>query len=174
MKRGDIYYIQHRNTTGAEIQSGRPAIIVSNEALNATSTVLEVVFLTTQPKKELPTHVTIRSTGVESTALCEQVNSVSLSLVGKYCGTCTIGEMKAIDAALLVSLGITEVKETDDREAHRVSDGERRLMGELGKIQAERDRYAKMVDFFLAGKEDSDEHTKTKRTALRLLWQARV
>lgn len=155
MKRGDIYYIQHRNTTGAEIQSGRPAIIVSNEALNATSTVLEVVFLTTQPKKELPTHVTIRSTGVESTALCEQVNSVSLSLVGKYCGTCTIGEMKAIDAALLVSLGIFDVEERaeDIREAHRVSDGERWLMEELGKVQAERDRYAKMVDFFLAGKE---------------------
>ena len=155
MKRGDIYYIQHRNTTGAEIQSGRPAIIVSNEALNATSTVLEVVFLTTQPKKELPTHVTIRSTGVESTALCEQVNSVSLSLVGKYCGTCTIGEMKAIDAALLVSLGIFDVEERaeDIREAHRVSDGERWLMEELGKVQAERDRYAKMVDFFMDGKE---------------------
>ena len=151
MKRGDIYYIQHRNTTGAEIQSGRPAIIVSNEALNATSTVLEVVFLTTQPKKELPTHVAIRSTGVESTALCEQVNSVSLSLVGKYCGTCTIGEMKAIDAALLVSLGIFDVEERaeDIREAHRVSDGERWLMEELGKVQAERDRYAKMLDMFL-------------------------
>ena len=149
MKRGDIYYIQHRSTIGAEIQSGRPAIIVSNEALNSTSTVLEVVSLTTQPKKELPTHVTIRSTGVDSTALCEQVNSVSLSLVGKYCGTCTKAEMNAIDAALLVSLGIAEVKETDTREAHRVSDGERWLMGELGKVQAERDRYAKMLDMFL-------------------------
>lgn len=151
MKRGDIYYIQHRNTTGAEIQSGRPAIIVSNEALNATSTVLEVVFLTTQPKKELPTHVTIRSTGVESTALCEQVNSVSLSLVGKYCGTCTIGEMKAIDAALLVSLGIFDVEERaeDIREAHRINAAEQRLLEGLRKVEEERDRYAKMLDMFL-------------------------
>lgn len=152
MKRGDIYYIQHRNTTGAEIQSGRPAIIVSNEALNSTSTVLEVVFLTTQPKKELPTHVTIRSTGVESTALCEQVNSVSLSLVGQHCGTCTKEEMDAVDAALLVSLGITEAKEEDDRKVraeYRMTDREARVRKELSDIKVKCERYEKLLDMFL-------------------------
>ena len=106
MKRGEIYFIAHRSTIGSEIAKGRPAIIVSNDALNATSDVVEVVFLTTKPKKELPTHVTINATGIPSTALCEQVNSVSKALVGDYFGRCTEEEMREISVALMRSLGL--------------------------------------------------------------------
>lgn len=106
MKRGEIYYISHRNTIGSEIAKGRPAIIVSNDALNATSDVIEVVFLTTQPKKELPCHVSINATGITSTALCEQVTTVSKTLVGDYFGRCTEGEMAEIGLAMIRSLGL--------------------------------------------------------------------
>lgn len=106
MKRGEIYYIHHRHTVGKEIAKGRPAIIVSIDVLNNTSEVVEVVFLTTQPKKNLPTHVLIKATGTTSTALCEQVNTVSKTLVGTYFGKCTAEEMKQVDAALRSSLGI--------------------------------------------------------------------
>ena len=106
MKRGEIYHIQHRHTVGSEIAKGRPAVIVSNDALNATSEVVEVVFLTTKPKKDLPTHVNINATGTPSTALCEQVNTVSKMLVGDYFGRCTEEEMRGIDLAILRSLGV--------------------------------------------------------------------
>lgn len=113
--RGEIYYICLRPVFGSEQQAGRPAIIVSNDMNNAYSDTVEVVYLTTQPKKDLPTHVTIRSNQKVSTALCEQVHTVDVSRISDYFATCTEQEMGAIDAALLVSLGLSaaepEVKE---------------------------------------------------------------
>ena len=107
MKRGDIYYIQRHDTVGSEIMKARPGVIVSHDRLNATSDVVEVVYLTTSPKKELPTHVHIQSTGRPSTALCEHIDYVSTLLIGDYCGRCTDAEMDAINTALMCSLNLT-------------------------------------------------------------------
>lgn len=145
MKRGDIYLVKRRDTLGAEITKTRPAVIVSNDALNASSQVVEVVYLTTQPKKELPTHATIHATGVTSTAICEQIDSVSLFLLCAQVGTCSEEEMTDIDRALMASLGLRDTK-----EATKLSECERRLIDELQRIRAERDRYAKIIDLLLA------------------------
>lgn len=112
MKRGEIYYISRRDSliVGSEAAKSRPGVIVSNDRLNSTASVVEVVYLTTQPKKDLPTHVCLESTGVQSTALCEQIDHVSVNLLGDRCGTCTAEELQAIDRALLVSLGIDSPK----------------------------------------------------------------
>ena len=153
MKRGEIYYISHRETTGAEISNARPGVIVSSNALNQTSDVVEVVYLTTRPKKDMPTHATITATGLTSTALCEQVDSVSKFKVGSYCGTCSPEEMAAIDMGLLHSLDLGMAKEEEVRELTEVLPAERRLLEDLRRTQTERDRYAKMVDMFLAAQE---------------------
>lgn len=148
MKRGEIYYIQRRDTVGREITKARPGIVVSHDALNNTSDVIEVVYLTTKDKGDMPTHVTIKATGIPSTALCEQIDSVSTMLVMGRCGTCTPEEMEAVDKALLASLGLSREPE-DVKEATKLSAGEARLMEQLGALQAERDRYAKMLDVML-------------------------
>lgn len=153
MRRGEIYYISRRSTTGSEISNARPGVIVSNNALNQTSEVVEVVYLTTQPKKDLPTHVTLNATGLTSTALCEQVDSVSKLKVGSYCGTCSPEEMAAIDNALLCSLDLGMAKEEEVREATEVRPVKVRLLEELRRTQAERDRYAKILDLLLAAQE---------------------
>ena len=107
MKRGDIFYIARGGgTTGSEQYADRPAIVVSNNECNKHSSVIEVVYITTQPKADLPTHVTISSTGRISTALCEQVSSISTDRVNNYIGQVTDQEMENIDIALMISLGI--------------------------------------------------------------------
>lgn len=107
MKRGEIYYIEKVfQTTGSEQLPGRPAIIVSNDKCNENSDVLEVVYLTTRPKADLPTHVDIRSSERPSIALCEQVSSISVSRFGSYIGVCSEYEMQMVDAALEISLGL--------------------------------------------------------------------
>lgn len=107
IKRGDIYYIGKYPTIGSEQQAGRPAIIVSSEKNNQHSSTVEVVYLTTQPKADLPTHVTINSAPRESIALCEQVTSVSVDRIGDKMGQLTKREMAQVDIALLVSLDLT-------------------------------------------------------------------
>lgn len=104
--RGEIYYIKRGPSVGSEQQAGRPAIIVSNDQGNTYSGTAEIVYLTTAPKTDLPTHVTIRSTLKQSTALCEQIQTVDGSRIGDYIATCTDQEMSLIDAALMISLGI--------------------------------------------------------------------
>lgn len=102
--RGEIYYINRTTTTGAT--EGRPAVIVSNNKNNMTGDAFEVVYLTTSPKNDQPTHVTIRSTDTTSTALCERIYTAYQPYMGDYIGTCSESEMANIDAALMISLGI--------------------------------------------------------------------
>jgi len=107
IKRGDIYYIDSIYATGSEQRGGRPAIIVSNEKNNQHNTTVEIVYLTTQPKNDLPTHVTIRSSAKESIALCEQITSVSTDRIGSYKGRVSDTEMMSLNIALQISLGLS-------------------------------------------------------------------
>ena len=150
MRRGDIYYIQRRDTIGHEIAKARPAVIVSNDNLNTCLNVVEVVYLTTAPKQEFNTHVQINSTGRPSTALCENIDCVDKSLVGDYCGRCTSREMEAVDEALLCSLGLSRpggVTQTAD--GLQITIDKPKMLQELGRVTAERDRYAKMIDLLM-------------------------
>lgn len=105
IRRGEIFYIARGGATnGSEQYADRHAVVVSNDENNKHSGIIEVAYLTTQPKTELPTHVTIRSTGRVSTVLCEQVTSVSVERVNNYIGQVSEQEMKNIDIALMISL----------------------------------------------------------------------
>lgn len=109
IKRGDIWYVSKDNYTGCEQAAGRPAIIVSNEKNNACAETVEVVYLTTQPKKDLPTHVLIRSSERESTALCEQITTVSVDRLLGYKGHLTPAEMTNVEVTKEVPV-IRDVK----------------------------------------------------------------
>lgn len=101
--RGDMYYIDPiGGAQGSEQHVGRPGIIVSNNICNDKSPVVEVVYLTTQPKNDLPTHVSIRSAAKPSTALCEQITSVSKERLSSFIGTISDDEQNRIDLALAV------------------------------------------------------------------------
>lgn len=63
-----------------------------------------MVYLTTQPKTDQPTHTVIRSTGRVSTVLCEQIVSVSVDRIAGYIGQVSEQEQKNIDIALMISL----------------------------------------------------------------------
>lgn len=119
--RGGIYYVEKAYTTGTEQQAGRPAVIVSNDTANRFSDCVTVVYLTTRPKNELPTHVEIKSALHLSIALCETVSSVSKERIGNYYGTTTEKEMEEIEDALRVALGLKpeprEEKKQEQAEA---------------------------------------------------------
>lgn len=117
-RRGDIYYINRRSfdkPVGSEQLPGRPAIVVSNDENNEFSPTLEIVYLTTQPKTNLPTHVDIKSSPKPSIALCEQITTIDKERVGDYLATCSEYEMMLIEAALEISLGMgNEISEAEE------------------------------------------------------------
>lgn len=154
MKKGEIYYIGHsQNYQGSEQAGGRPAIIVSNNANNSHSTVYEVVYLTSQVKTPLPTHVTIRSSNRISTALCEQIASVNIERFGDYIGEVTEAEMKALNIALMISLDLSEPTDTHIKLAETIEDNpvpETVVVDEvIIKAQVERDTYKMLYEQLL-------------------------
>jgi mRNA interferase MazF len=105
--RGQIYWIkpsEYREAIGHVQRADRPGIVVSTH----NKYTVEVVYLTTQPKTDLPTHCTIRSSSKVSTALCEQIQTVSVEQIGSYIGTATVQEMEAIERCMMTSLGIDD------------------------------------------------------------------
>lgn len=156
MRRGEIYWVDIPNAIGHELMKDRPAIIVSCDALNDNSPVVQVVYCSVSPKKELPEHITIRSTEQISTALCENVYTVDKSRVGRFVGRCTRREMEQVDLGLLSGLGLAQYglasPQEDEEELEPVrgdTEGGTASMA-LVIAQTERDTYKRMYESLLA------------------------
>ena len=112
VRRGEIHWVEPVPGKGSEQRNNRPAVIVSNNQQNKTSSVIQVVYMTGKAKTNLPTHVTIESGPCEgSTVLCENVYSLSkerLQYPNSYMGRVSDDDMCAIDNALIVALGLDE------------------------------------------------------------------
>lgn len=141
-RRGDIFYVSKDSiyaNVGTEINPNRPAVIVSNDANNRFANQVEVVYLTTQEKPPLETHVPVMCK-LPSTALCEQITTVSKERLQSYVMSCTQEEMQAINRAMLASLGI---KEEPANAAKSVPDAE------AIRLAAERDIYKALYEQML-------------------------
>ena len=107
IRRGEVYYIYKAGEAPGNVQnSGRPGIIVSNDMNNRHSLTYEIVYLTTKEKNPIPTHCTLTTPKRESTALCEQIQTVSNEQLGNLMCTLTDEEMAAVDRCLAISLGL--------------------------------------------------------------------
>ena len=146
VKRGDIFYIENRRTTDypSGIQNeNRPAIIVSNDTGNKFSNVVEVVYLTSQDKKPLPTHCDVLCR-VPSTALCEQITTIHKDRIGDFVRTCTDKEMLAVEECIKVSLGLSDPQILTPAAPVAAAASE-----DLIHLSAERDTYKRLYEQLL-------------------------
>lgn len=104
--RGDVFFFDKGYTLGVEQKGGRPGIIVSNDKCNNSSDFVLVVYLTTEPKTSLPTHIDISGLDKPSLALCEQIHTLSKHKMQSYKGHVSDEELLAIDIAMIETLGI--------------------------------------------------------------------
>ncbi len=86
IRRGDIFYIAIPYATGHEMEKDRLGIVVGNDHLNNNCPVVTVVPCSASDRREAPEHITVRSTPVPSTALCEHIYTVDRSRIGKKVG----------------------------------------------------------------------------------------
>lgn len=144
VRRGDVYYINNnRGQRGNEIRKDRPAVVVSADFLNKHSGDVVVVFLTSQPKKDMSTHVTIRTTGRVSEALCEQPTTVSVERLNNRIGSVTDREMQQIDIALQIALKLDAGADTKGYVENQSGGASREQMI---RLEAERDTYKKLYE----------------------------
>jgi len=115
MRRGDIHSVDLDPARGSEANKRRPAVIVSNDAANATAArlgrgVITVVPVTSNTQHIYPFQVLLPAseTGLDrdSKAQAEQVQSLAVERVGDRLGVAPHGIMLDIDEALRLHLGL--------------------------------------------------------------------
>ena len=128
IKRGDIYYIANSKcyATDPNNTAGRPGIIVSANELNERSILVQIVYLTSQEKRLMPTHVSVMCSK-PSTALCENITTVHKDRLGDYIRTCTEEEMADIEDGIRAALGLAAVPRPVEREDVSSASVERNL-----------------------------------------------
>jgi mRNA interferase MazF len=115
MRRGEIVTVSLDPARGSEASKTRPAVIVSNDAANATATrlrrgVITVVPVTSSTARVYPFQVLLpaRQTGLaqDSKAQAEQVRSVAVERVGGRVGQLPAALLAGLDQALRVHLSL--------------------------------------------------------------------
>jgi mRNA interferase MazF len=103
IRRGDIYFCQ--------LDKKRPAVIVSNNIMNATSQHFLVVPLSSSLKRtDLPTHVPLKTTvnGRRAMAMTEHLYQVNFRDLNNFAGILGSVDMQAIDHAIIHTLGLQD------------------------------------------------------------------
>lgn len=115
MRRGEIVSVSFDPAQGSEAAKTRPAVVVSNDAANATATrlgrgVVTVVPVTSNITRVYPFQVLLpaRQTGLprDSKAQAEQIRSVAVERVGERLGQLPAALITEIDRALRVHLSL--------------------------------------------------------------------
>ena len=115
MRRGDIHLVDLEPAIGAESNKRRPAVIVSNDAANATAIrvgrgVVTIVPLTSNVARLYPFQVLLPAerTGLrrDSKAQAEQVRSLDVGRVGARLGLVPFALLSRIDEALRIHLDL--------------------------------------------------------------------
>ncbi len=115
MRRGDIHLVDLDPVLGSEASKRRPAIIVSNDAANATARRLGRGVITVIPVTSNVIHVypfqallPAGETGLDrdSKAQAEQIRSIAVERVGDRLGVVPNAIMADIDEAIRIHLGL--------------------------------------------------------------------
>jgi mRNA interferase MazF len=115
MLRGEVRMVNLDPTLGSEAAKTRPAVIVSNDALNTVTMALErgvvtVAPITSNVKRVYPFQVLV-SPGVSGLSVAskiqaEQIRAVSVSRIGARLGHITAEENERLDIAMRLHLDL--------------------------------------------------------------------
>jgi len=113
-RRGEIWYVDFDPARGSEQSGKRPALVIQNDAGNASERYPNTIVLAMTTKgKEIPFHVLVTpgpGTGLRETSWvkCEQILTISkVRLVGEGpLGRVTREELRRVEVAVMLSLGI--------------------------------------------------------------------
>ena len=113
-RRGEIFLVNFDPTVGAEIRKTRPALIIQNDTSNRYSPITIVAAITSHNGGKLyPTEIKVGAAegGLdnESLVLLNQIRSIDTQRLVRKLGALSPARMEEVDAALSVTLGITQL-----------------------------------------------------------------
>ena len=106
MRRGEVWWVEFDPSIGSEIRKTRPAVIVSNDIANAHLARVVVIPLTGSISRLYPGEALITLSGKQSKAMADQIMAADKSRLKSKLGSVDAVEMEALDAAILLHLGL--------------------------------------------------------------------
>lgn len=119
--RGEVYWVSSGDSLGSELQSGRPAVIISNDYANKEQETVVVAFLTQadRPRGVQQYHVRVKVLDEERRVVCQQVRTVDKSRLLKFVARVSNEDMKRVSGALATSLSLTPPAVLEAQEAQK-------------------------------------------------------
>ncbi len=106
VKRGEVWWVSFDLAIGGEIQKTRPAVVVSNDAANGALNRVVVVPLSSQTQKLYPAEALVRAGGKQAKAMVDQIATASKLRLKNRMDKLSSADMRAVEDAILLHLGI--------------------------------------------------------------------